>query len=102
MERRHEKRIRHPKLTARCTLPGESANLARAVLDVSSSGARLLLVGPARQGDIVTVRLEDAHGRAAHASGEIRWVRTLPSRLGCVAGLFFIRASGLAELLRAS
>lgn len=101
MERRHEERIRAPSLSAICApMRGNDRNVARALLDVSTSGARVLLEQPVEQGDHLLVRLLDRRSqRYVEFSGEVRWVAPLPGLTGCIAGLRFPYPHGLLDLL---
>lgn len=108
-ERRHEERLKIPRVTIACTrlewtYSRGTPNVARALLDVSTGGARVIAAKPLEEGEPVSVRL-DARNRRRSVSipGEVRWLKALPAAHGrspsYVAGLRFVRSYGVLELL---
>lgn len=108
-ERRHEERVKHPRVCVACA-PVQwssrlgSPNVARTIIDVSTGGARVILSRQLEMGEPVTVRLDGLHNkRSVSLAAEVRWVAPLPSvdggALAYVAGLKFKRAPGLLDLI---
>ncbi|MBI2931511.1 MAG: PilZ domain-containing protein [Planctomycetes bacterium] len=108
-ERRHEERIRHPHISAACmpiasSLLGDDDNIAHRLVDVSTSGTRLVVTQPLEPGDGVVVRLDHTiSGKSVQMDAEVRWCLPLSNGNsrppGYVTGLRFNRARGVLHLL---
>ncbi len=108
-ERRNEERIRRPRIAASCALLGEDRwndvrEPSRLVLDISTTGARLLVDNPLEPGDSLVVRLDhEPSQRSVQVAAEVRWVAPLAgvdsTPVGYVTGVRFWRSRGLLDML---
>ncbi len=89
---------------ARCSRGalGLGANLAVAVLDVSETGARLVLKADLPKGQEVELALENVGGRAVKGLAEIVWSVALADGNFCVGAHFhkFISYTDLTSLVK--
>lgn len=106
-ERRLEQRLKHPRIIAACTPLGRGRandNVAHALIDVSTSGARLILTEPLNPGDPCLLHLDHAESqRTVTVPAEVRWCVPLASVEGetewHIAGLRFRSTHGVLALL---
>jgi len=68
---------------------GMGTNVARTLLDVSTDGARLVIVSPLDKGQTITLSLEGAwHARPLTAEGKVCWCAALADGTYCI-GIHF-------------